>query len=334
MGNEPITPARLAGAIDLSGLARRAEQSRSAPADAAGPGSPEEADADMRARADAAASGQEPLAKLPDAVIDGDEQTLQQFMQLSQFMPVLVEMHAAWSSEAQALSPVLARLARAANGRLVLVRIDLDANPQLGQQPQVLGILGGRPVQLFAGNPPEEQIQQLLDEVMQVAQQQGLLGFVEIEGQSTDGAEEQTPAEPELPPLHREAYEAVDRGDYEAGLAAFDKAIAQDPADDDAKAGRAQVALLQRLHGSSLDEIRSAAANGPDDIDAQLAVADLDLSGGHIDDAFDRLLTLFPKLDADGKDRVRSRLLDLFLIVGGADPRVAKARARLTNLLF
>ena len=63
-------------------------------------------------------------------------------------------------------------------------------------------------------------------------------------------------------------------------------------------------------------------------------VADLDLSGGHVDDAFDRLLTLFPTLDAEGKEAVRARILEYFEIVGVEDPRVGKARARLASLLY
>ena len=99
-------------------------------------------------------------------------------------------------------------------------------------------------------------------------------------------------------------------------------------------AGLAQANLLGRLQGKTLDEIRNAAASAPDDLAAQLDVADLDLSGGHVDDAFDRLLTLFPKLDADGKRAVRERLVELFEVVGTDDPRVVAARRRLTNLLY
>jgi putative thioredoxin len=80
--------------------------------------------------------------------------------------------------------------------------------------------------------------------------------------------------------------------------------------------------------------VRAAAAAGPTDLDAQLDVADLDLSGGHVEDAFDRLLVLFPKLDADGKNAVRTRLLELFEVVGLTDPMVNAARLRLTNLLY
>ena len=119
-----------------------------------------------------------------------------------------------------------------------------------------------------------------------------------------------------------------------AAASAYRTAIAQDPRDDLAVAGLAQANLLGRLHGKTLDEIRNRAASAPDDVDAQLDVADLDLSGGHVDDAFARLLELFPKLDAAGKNTVRERLLELFQVVGVEDPRVATARRRLASLLY
>jgi len=96
----------------------------------------------------------------------------------------------------------------------------------------------------------------------------------------------------------------------------------------------ATVMVLQRLEGAVAAEIRSAAAERPTDADAQLAVADLDLSGGHVEDAFGRLLDVFPSLDADGRGAGRQRLLDYFEIVGAEDPRTIAARRRLTALLY
>ena len=58
------------------------------------------------------------------------------------------------------------------------------------------------------------------------------------------------------------------------------------------------------------------------------------MSGGHLDDAFGRLLELFPSLDQSAKDAVRTRLLDYFEIAGAEDPRVIAARRTLTNLLY
>jgi putative thioredoxin len=156
-----------------------------------------------------------------------------------------------------------------------------------------------------------------------------------VEARDAEAGDAQAePVEEPLPPLHQEAYDAIARGDFEAAASAYRTAIAQDPRDSLAVAGLAQANLLGRLQGKTLDEIRNTAASTPDDLDAQLDVADLDLSGGHVEDAFDRLLTLFPKLDVDGKKRVRERLVEYFEVVGTEDPRVAAARRRLTNLLY
>ena len=98
--------------------------------------------------------------------------------------------------------------------------------------------------------------------------------------------------------------------------------------------GLAQVGLMRRLGSQSADSIRQAAASQPGDLDAQLLVADLDISGGHLDDAFARLLTLFPTLDADAKERVRTRMLEYFDIAGPTHPSVISARGKLTSLLY
>ncbi|NLA64385.1 MAG: tetratricopeptide repeat protein, partial [Leucobacter sp.] len=67
----------------------------------------------------------------------------------------------------------------------------------------------------------------------------------------------------------------------------------------------------------------------------QLQVADLDVSGGHVEDAFLRLLELFgSSADDDVRTQVRERLLELFEVVGAAAPRVAAARTRLANMLY
>jgi putative thioredoxin len=126
----------------------------------------------------------------------------------------------------------------------------------------------------------------------------------------------------------------MSNGDFDTAIAEYTTAIAQDPRDQLAVAGLAQVSLLARLSKADPDQVRAAAAAAPDDVSAQLAVADLDVSGGHVDDAFARLLDLFPRLDQSGKDAVRARLLELFEIVGTDDPRVAAARRRLTGLLY
>ena len=320
MSDDRARNVSLRGAVDLSSLVNRAEK----PA----PGASTEASA--------AAPGGSRL------VVNVDERSFNDLVELSGTVPVIVDLWASWSEESTRLSAALIKLANEYAGRFVVARVEAERSPQLAQAfqaqqvPTVAAVIGGRPIGLFVGELPEAELRDAIEQVLAFAAQNGVTGTIPVDetDASADGAEPAAPAEPPLPPLHQEAYDAIERGDYAAAVEAYKKAIAQSPADDEAKAGLAQVSLLARLDGKVLDDIRRAAADHPDDIDAQLDVADADVSGGHVEDAFDRLLALFPRLDADGKNRVRERIVELFEVVGAADPRVVKARGRLASLLY
>ena len=309
---DPTPTGGLRGAVDLSALVQRQQQP--------------------------AATTGGPVAGDP-VVFATDDASFGSTLELSRTVPVVVVLWATWSEQSTELVGTLERLVRARDGRLVLAAAEADRSPQLVQAfqaqaiPTVVALVAGQPVPLFAGLQPDDDIDQVFDQLLELAAQHGVTGRIDPEG-GAEGDEPAEPVEEPLPPLHQEAYDAIERGDYEAAANAYRTAMAQDPRDELAVAGLAQANLLWRLQGKTLDEIRNAGAAAPDDLTAQLDVADLDLSGGHVDDAFDRLLTLFPKLDADGKRAVRERLVELFEVVGTDDPRVVAARRRLTNLLY
>lgn len=325
MSNVPPPPTNLRGAVDLSSLVSRQAQA----------GTPAEG-----------ATGQPPAGELtlPSLYFEGTDANFNDFIDLSMRVPVVVDLGAEWSEPWKQLTSVLDRLIASFGGRLVIVKVDVDANPQLAQAfqaqsvPAVAALVAGRPVQLFVGAPPEDQVRDVFEQLLELAAQNGVTGAVAVEGgdapEGAEGTAAEPAPEPPLPPLHAEAYDAIERGDFEAAIRAYRTAIAQDPRDSLAVAGLAQVSLLARLSGHSSEELRAAAAEAPKDVAAQLGVADLDISGGHVEDAFDRLLTLFPALDAAGKEEVRTRILEYFEIVGADDPRVGKARARLASLLY
>ena len=317
----PPQPAHLRGAVDLSALVHR----------------------DERARADAGGAAPSATDAGDPIVFATDDTSFGSALELSRSVPVVVVLWASWSEPSAQLVTSLEQLVKARSGRLVLAAADADRSPQLVQAfqaqgiPTVVAVVAGQPVPLFAGPQPDDVIDQVFDQLLELAGQHGVTGRIDASGaaaEGAEGAEQPAPEEPPLPPLHQEAYDAIARGDFEAAASAYRTAIAQDPRDTLAVAGLAQANLLGRLTGKTLDSIRGAAASAPDDLDAQLDVADLDLSGGHVDDAFDRLLSLFPKLDAAGRARVRERLVELFEVVGTDDPRVAAARRRLATLLY
>jgi len=305
--NVPPSAASLRGAVDLSSLVR--------------PPTPPSASA-------------APAPGARSVVVDADDASFTSILELSNTVPVIVELHGGQPTT------TLSTLVASFGGRLVLARVDATTNPQLQQAfqaqvaPTVAAVVGGRPLALFEGELPEAEVRQVLDQLLALAAQNGVTGSVPAPDVDEEPAEPVEPVEEPLPPLHQAAYDAIERGDYPAAIAAYRTAITQDPRDQLAVAGLAQVTLLDRLGGLTAVGIRDAAAAAPGDVDAQLSVADLDVSGGHLEDAFDRLLVLFPSLDADGKNAIRTRMLDYFEIAGSEDPRVGAARRRLTALLY
>jgi putative thioredoxin len=307
MSTVPPSAASFRGAVDLSSLVRPSVPAASTPAAAEAKG----------------ASG---------LVVAATDSSFASILELSNSVPVIVELHAGQPTAS------LGTLVTSFGGRLVLATVDASSNPQLQQAfqaqvaPTVAAVVGGRPLALFEGELPEAEARQVLEQVLALAAQNGVTGTVPVPDAVAEEPVE--PVDEPLPPHHQEAYDAIERGDYSAAIAAYRTAIAQNPRDQLAVAGLAQVSLLDRLGNQTAADIRSAAAAAPDDVDAQLAVADLDVSGGHLDDAFDRLLTLFPSLDADARNAVRARMLEFFEIAGAEDPRVGLARRRLTTLLY
>lgn len=314
---QPPSAASLRGAVDLSSLVNRP--------DPGAPGSTQ------------APGGDVPV---PGLILTGTDDTFSAFLELSNSVPVVIMLGAASSEASSQLGPILEDIVVSKAGRFVLVTVDAVSNPQLAQAfqaetlPTVAAVVGGRPVGLFAGVHPADQVAEVIDQVLEMAVQQGITGTAKIDGADNVSGEPAEPVQAPLPPHHAEAFDAISRGDYPAAIAEYQTAMAQDPRDQLAVAGLAQASLLFRLQGKTQAEIRNEAAASPENLDAQMLVADLDLSGGHVQDAFDRLLELFPTLDQAGKDAVRARLIEHFEVVGTDDPRVPKTRSRLTALLY
>jgi putative thioredoxin len=323
MTNLPPSGSNLRGAVDLSSLVNRGQ--------AAAPAAP-------GAAAPTAAGAPAGVVPVPSLVLDGTDANFGELLELSSRVPVIVGLWAARSEPSTALMTVLEKLVTDLGGRFLLARVDIDANPQLTQAfqaqsvPTVAAVIAGQPVQLFNGPLEEEQISNVLGRVLELAAEQGVTGTAEAPAASDEPAAE--PVEEPLPPHHLEAYTAIEAGDYATAQSEYRTALAQNPNDTMAVAGLAQVSLLARLQGKTIDQIRNGAASAPDDLDAQLLVADLDLSGGHIEDAFDRLLSLFPAQPAPGRNTIRERILELFEVIGQDDPRVPPTRSRLAALLY
>ena len=302
MTSHPISAAALRGAVDLSALSQ--------PTPAAG------------------AAGGDGL------VIQGTDGSFQAIVNGTQNVPAVVVL---WSQRLPASADfvdVLASVAASYEGRFQLVSIDVDANPGLLQAfqvqsvPMTLGLVAGQPVPLFVGVQSAEQVRPFFDELLKLAAEHNVTGRVVLTPVS------EADVEPELSPLHQAAFDAIERDDLDGAAAAYAEALAQNPADGEATAGLANVKLMQRTAGVDPQAARSAAAQAPTDIAAQMLVADLDVLGGHVEDAFVRLVDTVRATEGDERDTVRQHLIELFAVVGAHDDRVQKARRALMSALF
>jgi putative thioredoxin len=300
------------------------------------------------------------------AVIDVTEETFNSdVVERSRTTPVIIDLWAEWCGPCKQLSPVLEKLAGEAGGQWVLAKVDVDANPRLAQAlqvqsiPMVVAVIGGQLVDGFLGALPEAQVKQWISQVVAAAEQiaAGAGGAVPDDAEQASGpaaAGQPGPGGPAGPPPPRpgpggpmgpggpdpsnpafaEAQEAMQRGDMDAAADAFRRVLSASPADPVAKVGLARVELFRRLDSYDEAKVRREAAEHPDDVEAQSRVADIDVSAGHIEEAFDRLLGVVRRTSGDQRDEARRQLIGLFEIFPPQDPRVKKARGQLSSLLF
>lgn len=268
------------------------------------------------------------------------EANFQSLLEESMTAPVLLVVYSpSRMPESALLADDLAALVAEFDGRYLLGRIDIDAQPAIAQAMQVQAVplvamvLQGRLQPLFQDVPSIDEVRQLLSQLVQQLATQGFTGrHAPLAAVTTEAAEEAVD-EPVGDPRYAPAEDAMMAGDLDLAVAEYEKLVKESPGDAEAVIGLARANLMRRTATADLQAARAAAAAAPDDVDAQILVADLDLLGGHVDDAFGRLVELVRRTAGDERDRVRVHLIELFTVVGD-DPRVLKARQGLASALF
>lgn len=345
----------LAGAVDLEGVKRRVE-------------------AQAKQSEKLAAGGSVPSApKAGGYVIDVNDQSFQAMVQTSVSFPIILLLWQSNDEACYDVASKLADAVNSLDGRMQLARIDVDDSPSIAQAlraqdfPAVYGLVAGRPIPIVQGLPTDEEMQQIctviLPKLVQVAEQSGVAGTAPYMdnnasdsddnsadasgnasgnagnsdnfGKSEEFANSEDANDSEnIPPAHARAHELAKQGDYEAAAREYEKLVEADPHDLLASREHAKALLLARNVNTNVAEVRKAAGDNPGSVDAQLAVADVDMIDGHIDDAFGRLLDFLAEGHKSDADTIRARMLEYFAMLPADDERLKRARRRLSILLY
>lgn len=306
MSTQPNPNLALRGAVDLGALAaaRQAEQQAAA------------------RRADPAAA--KVIIDVTEASFEGD------VIAASQSVPVVVDLWATWCGPCKQLSPILEKLAVEYGGRWVLAKVDVDAQPQIGAAfrvqsiPTIVAVIKGQVLPMFQGALPEPQVRQYLEELLRVAAEAG------VDGSVTGDAGDEAPAPED--PRWDQAADAVEAGDWDTATALFEQLRVVDA--QQAEAALGQVALMRRTLGVDPAAAVAAADADPDNLAKARVAADVQVAQGQAEAAFDRILTVVRATTGEDRMAARDALVELFALVGDADPAVIAARSKLANALF
>ncbi|MGV9196177.1 tetratricopeptide repeat protein [Arcanobacterium canis] len=266
------------------------------------------------------------------------EESLQAAVTMSMKVPVLVAFISSRSENSDKLLDFLRPMIVAKAGRIQLAVADVDAHPQISAVFGVNGVpalallLQGNPVPIVQGLPAEADVRAQIDKIIDSAAQYGINGVLDPDAQVK---------EPQIPPLHKEGMELMKQGDFAGARVAYEKALAQNPKDDEAKSALAQVNYLDRMGqmpqmtdpAKAQETIEKIARASFADVDTQLMGADIEFAS-RPDIALSRLIETVKATDGDDRERVRARILEFFDLLGQQSDIVTAARKALAAVLF
>jgi len=278
------------------------------------------------------------------------EQFIEQVIEKSKSIPVVVDFWAPWCGPCKQLTPTLERVVNKKNGKVILVKINVDENQNIAAQlniqsiPTVYGFVDGRPIDAFQGAQPESKIEAMIDKLI-----------------------EATPGN-EIPKLLGEADDLCKNQKFLEAQKIYETLVGMDPGNprvisgllkcliqlkkyDDAKEmmeslndellKNEEILKIDKLLSNfgkvgdnDLQELKSLVDNQPNNKEKRFELAQKYLSTNETELGFNELLTIFDQDPKWNDEAAKKKLLEYFDILGFTDPNVISARKQLSTLMF
>jgi len=288
-----------------------------------------------------------------DLVKDSNDKNFaKDVIEASRTVPVIVDFWAPWCGPCKTLGPAIEKVVKQANGKVKLVKINVDENQQYAAQlrvqsiPAVFAFVNGQPVDGFMGALPEGEIKKFIDklgsqgglaEEIEAAMTAANGAFAEKDYQAAAGIFVQIiQADREhagaLAGLARCQIEMGDLENAKATLALVPPAKAKDPAVLSANA--ALELALNPVDTSGAAALEARLGKNPDDHQARFDLAVLRNGAGDRQQALDHLLYIVKKERGWNEEAARKQLVKLFEAWGPKDEMTLQGRRKLSSLLF
>lgn len=253
---------------------------------------------------------------------------VEQLIPLSKQKPVVLVLWTPRSDDSIALVDALSALAQKPGANWQLATVNADSEAAIVEAlratgvPMTVALIGGQVAPLFEGLISPEQLNELIDKVVALAQKQGITGAA--------GAADDATEEPEI----AAAYGALAVNDLNRAKSEFERLLTRKPGDSEAIQGLANIELLQRIAGYDGVAVMADAERDNHDVSIQRIAADFEFLAGDISGAFERLINLIQITAGDERESVRLHVLSLFAMLESDNPELIKARSALARALF
>ena len=280
-----------------------------------------------------------------------EDQFVDEVIEKSKTIPVIVDFWAPWCGPCKQLTPTLERVVNKKNGKIILVKINVDENQGIASQlniqsiPTVYGFVDGKPVDAFQGAQPESKVEIIVDKMIDA-----------------------TPGN-EIPKLIDEADQLLKGQKFDESLTLFEKLVGMDPGNpkiiagllrcliqlrrfedaeemfesfDDSILGNEEILKIKKLldnsnktnNDVSYEKLVEGVKINPQDKNLRFNLAVSYLSGSEIKKGFDELLKIFEQDPNWNEGAAKRKLLEFFDLLGFSDPNVADARKKLSSMMF
>jgi putative thioredoxin len=269
-------------------------------------------------------------------------------------VPVIVDFWAPWCGPCKQLTPLLERAVTEARGKVRLVKVNIDENPEIAQQlriqsiPTVYAFRNGQPVDGFMGAIPESQLKTFVQGLMAgagAAEAEGVEDALKLAAQAL--AKRDVAAAAHIfgevlqdEPGHPKAVAGLARcylesGDIERAKKTLGLVRPDGQSDEAIRAVEAELALKERaMKAGDIAPLRAKIEGNPADLQARFDLATVLDAKGAREDAINELLEIVRRDRKWNEEAARKQLLTLFEAMGPTDPRTIQGRRRLSSLLF